>query len=148
MIRPTTPVRIGLASALFLGMTGFALVLTDFKPVRKVPLGSEKELKATIEGGLADIHVARGTASTILEAEMARDEDDSPSGTVDYSARGGIGYVSVDLNPDGWEGDKKKKKGHGSISVPPPGNCCIPTPFRSPSTSSSAWAKATSICRA
>lgn len=113
MTGPTTPVRVALASALLLGLTGFALVLTDFKPVKKVPLGNEKELKATIEGGLADIRVARGTASTIIEAEMAREQDETPSGTVDYSSRGGIGYVSVDLNPEGWEGDKKQKKGHG-----------------------------------
>ena len=110
MTGPATSTRVVFASALFLGLTGFALVLTDFQPFKKIPLGSEKELKATIEGGLADIQIARGTASTILDAEMAREDEDSPMGTVDYSTRGGIGYVSIDLSPDDWEDGKGKKK--------------------------------------
>ena len=109
--RSSPSARTFLFSGLLLGLTGFALVLTDFKPFKKIPLGNEKELKATIEGGLADITVARGTASTILDAELALEEEDSPRGTVDYSSRGGVGYVSVDLNPDEWEEGKGKKKG-------------------------------------
>ncbi len=110
MTWPSTSTRVVFSSALFFGLTGFGLVLTDFQPFKKIPLGSEKELKATIEGGLADIQIARGTASNILDAEMAREDEDSPMGTVDYSARGGVGYVSIDLNPDEWEDSKGKKK--------------------------------------
>ena len=102
--------RTGLAAALFLGLSGFVLLMPDLQPFKKIPLGNEKELKATIEGGLADITIARGTASTLLDAEMAMDDNESPRGTVDYSSRGGIGYVSVDLNPDEWKDEKGRKK--------------------------------------
>jgi hypothetical protein len=110
-------VRLALGSALFLGLTGFALVImADYQPFKKIPLGSEKELKATIEGGLADVTVARGTAASILDASLDLDEKDSPRGTVDYSARGGIGYVSVDLSPDDHkDGGGKKHEGHFGV---------------------------------
>jgi len=98
------------ALALFVGLTGFAMILTDFKPFKKIPLGDEKELKVTIEGGLADISVSRGNASTILDAERATEESGSGRGDIDYSTRDGIGYVSVDLNPDGERKEKRKHK--------------------------------------
>ncbi len=103
-----TSVRIAAAMALFVGLTGFAMILTDFKPFKKIPLGNEKELKVTIEGGLADISVSRGNASSILDAERATEESGSGRGEIDYSERDGIGYVSVDLSPEG-----KEKKGKG-----------------------------------
>jgi hypothetical protein len=118
MIRPhmSRGARAGTAAALVLGLSGFALLMPDLQPFKKIPLGNEKELKATIEGGLADVTIARGTASTILNAEMAMEDNESPRGTVDYAARGGIGYVSVDLSPDEWEDGKgRKKERHMSI---------------------------------
>jgi hypothetical protein len=45
-------------------------------------------------------------------------KEDAPRGTVDYSARGGVGYVSVDLSPNDHkegEGKKKSKEGHFNI---------------------------------
>jgi hypothetical protein len=105
--------RISTAVLLFLGFSGFAFLLTDYQPFKTIPLGNEKELKATIEGGLADITVARGTASTILDAALASDHSGNPRGDIDYSARGGVGYVSVDLNPDGWDEGKKKERHFG-----------------------------------
>jgi hypothetical protein len=105
-----TSSRIFVALALLVGLSGFALLLTDFQPFKTIPLGNEKELKATIEGGLADMTIARGTASTILDARMAADDSETPRGTVDYSTRGGVGYVAVDLNPEGWDDGKGKKR--------------------------------------
>jgi hypothetical protein len=105
----TRTVRVVAASALFIGLTGFAMVLTDFKPFKKIPLGSEKELKVTIEGGLADIFVSRGTASSILDAERATDESGTGRGDIRYSARDGVGYVSIDLSPEGKDSEGKKK---------------------------------------
>lgn len=90
--------------------TGLAALLLGFQEYKKIPLTGEKELKATIEGGLADIYVARGSASTILNAQMSSDEGDHPVGAVDYSERGGIGYVIVDLNPDTEERKHKSKR--------------------------------------
>ena len=113
----TTLVRLAIGAALFLGLTAFVLVAMDeLQELRKIPLGSEKELKATIEGGLADVTVARGTAANIIDASMEVDGKDARRGTVDYSVRGGVGYVSVDLSPDdGTKSDGKKKEGHIGI---------------------------------
>jgi hypothetical protein len=85
------------------------MVLTDFKPFKKIPLGNEKELKVTIEGGLADIFVSRGNASSILDAERATDESGTGRGDIRYSDRDGIGYVSIDLSPEGKDSEGKKK---------------------------------------
>jgi hypothetical protein len=119
-MKPTgiiTPVRTALGAALFLGLSGFTLLLSDFQPFKTIPLGSEKELKATIEGGLADVTIARGTAANIIDASRDLEEKDTPRGSVDYSARGGVGYVSVDLSPNDRDdgGEKKKKDGHFSM---------------------------------
>lgn len=111
MNRPGTYPRIAIGAALILGLGGFTFLLTDFKQVKSIPLGSERELKATVEGGLADVRIARGTASTILSAEVARENGAREDGSVSYSTRGGIGYVGVELNPDGEAHEKGKKKG-------------------------------------
>jgi len=66
-----TYLPVALLTVLALFFTGFAMVLTDFKPFKKIKLGDEKELKVTIEGGLADIFVSRGNSSSILDAERA-----------------------------------------------------------------------------
>jgi hypothetical protein len=118
-MKPTgsiTPVRVALGTTLVLGLSGFGLLLSDFQPFKKIPLGSEKELKATIEGGLADVMIARGTAANIIDASLDLDERDDARGTVDYSSRGGVGYVSVDLSPGGHK-DGGKKKGDGHLSI-------------------------------
>ena len=113
----TAPVRLALGAALLIGLSGFVLVLNEFQPFKKIPLGSEKELKATVEGGLADVTIARGTAATILDASMDLDDEDAVRGTVDYSARGGVGYVSVDLSPDEDDSGDRKKKKDGHINI-------------------------------
>jgi len=101
--------RILAAVTLFLGLCGFAIILTDFKPFKKIQLGDEKELKVTIEGGLADIHVSRGKASSILDAERAEEESGTGRGDIDYSVRNGIGDVVVDLSPQGRDAKGKRK---------------------------------------
>lgn len=105
-------IRTGFATVLLLilGVTGIAALLLGFQQYKKIPLTGEKELKATIEGGLADIYVGRGTASTILDAQMSSDEGDRPEKAVEYHTRGNIGYVSVDLDPDSWSDDGKSRK--------------------------------------
>lgn len=113
----TAPVRLALGAALVIGLSGFVLVLNEFQPFKKIPLGNEKELKATVEGGLADVTIARGSAATILDASMDLDDEDAIRGTVDYAARGGVGYVSVDLSPDGDENGDRKKKKDGHINI-------------------------------
>jgi hypothetical protein len=112
----TTPARAALAALLFLGLSGFAVLLNELQPFKKIPLGNEKELKAIVEGGLADVTIARGTAASILDASMDLEDEDSPRGSVDYTTRGGIGYVSVDLSPDGGE-EKGSKKKDGHINI-------------------------------
>jgi len=102
-------------AALFAGLTGFAMVLTDFRPFKKIQLGDEKELKVTIEGGLADIHVSRGNPASILDAERASEDADNGRGEIDYSSRNGIGYVSIDLSPD--DRDHEGKRRHKSWNL-------------------------------
>src|SRR3972149_4973444 len=103
------------AGALILGLTGFALVLTDFKPYKKIQRGDEKELKVTIEGGLADVRISRGTSSSILDAERATEESGAGRGNIEYTTRGGIGYLTVDLSPDGR--DNKGSRKHKSWNL-------------------------------
>lgn len=102
--------RLALGGALVLGLSGFVVVLTDYQPFKKIPLGNEKELKATVEAGLADVVIARGTAANVIDASLDVDEGENRRGTVDYSARGGVGYIAVDLNPDEWTEDEQSRK--------------------------------------
>jgi len=119
-MKPTskiTPSRLTLGAALLLGLSGFGLILDDLQPFKTIPLGGEKELKATIEGGLADVMIARGTAANIIDASLDRNEKEGDCGTVDYSSRGGVGYVSVDLSPNDNKDSGKKHKGEGRLSI-------------------------------
>jgi len=104
-----TYLPVALLTVLALFFTGFAMVLTDFKPFKKIKLGDEKELKVTIEGGLADIFVSRGNSSSILDAERATEESGKGRGDIEYSSRNGIGYVSIDLSPDGRDDEGKRR---------------------------------------
>lgn len=115
----TIGTRSGLFALLILcaALTGSAALLLKYQQTKKIPLKSEKELKANIEGGFAEVYIARGTASTILDAEMTSEDSDKPVGLVKYSTRGDVGYVTVDLDKEGWhEGERSRKKKSLDIS--------------------------------
>jgi hypothetical protein len=67
---------------------------------KEVPLGNERELKVTISAGFGHVALARGSSSTILNAEVETDRENEPAGLFGYAVRDRVGYVTVNGTAD------------------------------------------------
>ncbi len=73
---------------------------------KDVPLGSERELKVTLEAGFGNVVIAKGGSASVLDAEIETSRENNLSDLLDYSVRDRIGYISVNANSD------SKSRGH------------------------------------
>src|ERR1041384_2025166 len=64
------------------------------------PMGSERELKLTLEAGFGNVAIANGGSSAILDADIETGRENSLSDLLDYSVRDRIGYITVNANSD------------------------------------------------
>src|SRR5208283_5171487 len=94
-------------SYIFILICGFVLAATGFifykasnAYKKDIPLSKEQELKVTINAGYSDIYLSRGTAATLLhaniDAELKHDLDDY----VEYSSRDNIGYLTINTSDE------------------------------------------------
>jgi hypothetical protein len=87
-------------SALVLSTLGFVAYKVLNKYHRNIPLADEKELKVTVEAGYGTVNIARGSASTVLDANIESEGEQNLEDLITYSKRNGIGYLDVSINAD------------------------------------------------
>lgn len=84
----------------FVIVTGFVTYKVVNKYHKSIPLGEERELKVTLEAGYGTVSIGRGGSSTVLEASIETEGSQDFSDLIDYSKRGGIGYLNISVDAE------------------------------------------------
>lgn len=89
-------------------LLGAGFLRNSSKFHREIPLTNERQLKVTLEAGMGDITIARGSASNVLIADVDADRSDDLTRNIDYSARDRTGFLSINTtNEEKGESGKR-----------------------------------------
>ena len=94
-----------LAVALLAAAVGFAYAATQ-RFHKEYPVSNETLVKASIQAGVGNVNLARGKSSNVVELQVETDQKGDLSDYVDYSVRGGVGYLNLNTT------DQVEKKKH------------------------------------
>src|SRR5437899_1195203 len=73
---------------------------------KEITMSDEKEVKASLDAGLASLRIARGKPALVFGADAETSNDDDITNDVEYSVRDRVGYLSLNTE------DKEGHHGH------------------------------------